>query len=583
MNKNLLWIFLVFISGIHCFAQEPFQSILQNTRSSPYNYWHGTNQSLVLPLDDGGYIIKDYIFQQSDISTTTYDTDYYATARITRFNGCHNKIWSKTIDSTVSNSFLFVRNHQYPGAKAISNLQTSPYPKNYIDLYQGNSSASNNYTYSGVQNNSIISTTDNCFVNCDLMGEGGFDTPPIVTKLDNNGNILWSKKLKRTAPPGKVPVYYSQSCMPTANGGCIVVFIGFNSSVYDTFPVPYISFTKMDKNGNILTANRFTSLVYNSIESGGIENLLKMPGGGFTIYIAGNNYNYDYGFGNGLVRLDSNGNVIWAKYINYHNHTNDYYSYGGANSISDSKGNIYIGGGNGLYADYINQKIAIEKLDIDGKLLWVRYINDSVSLAHRCSINGIGISKDDCLAAVIGYFNDGPYTNDHSFYVKFDANDSFSFAKLIKNSGTNNYYEDYDNVPLQTTADSGYLYLENDYNTNTSVVNYYSLLTKLDKNGKGTCLGKDTTITFYPGEFSTGSLPTYPDSGFSAFNTKTVIKTSNFKENMVCAPGLFPIADLGGDTVICSAKSYTLYVGNENIGARFFVEYRGYYRFNCRD
>jgi len=570
MNKSLIWIAIIFLSGSHCYAQEPFQSIIQNTRNSPYNYWYGSNQSLVLPLSDGGYIIKDYIYPQQSNISSAYDTNYYATARITRFNGCHNKVWSKAIDSTVSNSFLFVRNHQYPGAKASATIITAPYPKNYINLYYGNGVyGGGNFGDAGVQNNSIISTTDNCFVNCDLMAEGGFDTPPIVTKLDHNGNVLWSKKLNRPAPPGKVPVYYSQSCMPIVNGGCMVVFIGFNSSIEDTFPVPYISITKMDKDGNILNASRFTSHIYNSIESGVIENLLKMPGGGFSLYITGNGYNYDYGYGNGLARLDSNGNVIWAKYIdNYQIYYNAYYDYGGGNCVADSKGNMYIGGGSNYYVDYLNQKIPIEKLDINGKPLWIKYINDSISPHQNCAIDGIGISKDDRLAAIVSYFNTGPYPSDHSFYVKFDANDSFSFAKLIKNS-SDNYFNGYNNsTVLQTTADSGYIYLENEYYSDTSALSFYSLLSKLDKNGKGTCLGKDTTITFYPGKFSIGTLPTFPDSGFKAFDTKIAIKTSNFKENMVCAPGLFPIADLGGNTVVCSSNRYTLHIGNENIGAR---------------
>ena len=102
MYKNLALVCLTLFSGVHCFAQEPFQSILQNTNDSTYNYWYGNNESLVLPLDDGGYIVKDYIFPQANNSSSVYDTNYYATARFTRFNACHNKMWSKSIDSTVS-------------------------------------------------------------------------------------------------------------------------------------------------------------------------------------------------------------------------------------------------------------------------------------------------------------------------------------------------------------------------------------------------------------------------------------------------------------------------------------------------
>jgi len=560
MNKFLLWVCFIFISGIHCFGQEPFQSVLQNTRDNHY-YWPGNNGSLVLPLADGGYIVKDIISPSNPINY--YGTNFYATVRITRFNSCHNKVWSKSIDSTITNSFLFVLHYRNPGADPKN--YPAPYPKSYTNLFDGSGAGSSLFSpgESGLIN-TIIATTDDCFVNCDLMGERNFDTPPVVTKFDKNGKVLWSKKLNKTVPSGKVPVYYSQSCIATNNGGCMIVFIGFNSSIYDTFPVPYISITKLDKNGKIIKSGRFFSPVYNSISSGGIGNLLKMPDGGFTIHIGGYYANTNvYGSVIGLARIDSTGKVIWAKYI----YSTGNYEEGG-NSVADSKGNIYVS--MGYDNSYSNSKITIQKFDINGKPLWVKYLNDSISPYHYSSINGIGISKDDLLGAIVEYYSYGAYPGYHSFFVKFDANDSFTFAKQIKNYNAD---YNYDFIPLRTTSDSGFLSLDNnDYTYINNVVTYRILLTKLDKNGKGTCLGKDTTNVFNPGNISSlniSPVPTYPDSGFNIFDTNIVVKTSNFKESMLCAPGLFPIADLGGDTVVCTAKNYTLYVGDENIGAKY--------------
>jgi hypothetical protein len=105
-------------------------------------------------------------------------------------------------------------------------------------------------------------------------------------------------------PNGKIPIYNNLSCIAGSNGSCFVVFTGFNASIYDTYPIPYISITKMDRNGKVVNANRLSGFVYNSIFDEDIENLLKMPDGGFVIHVRG-------GFGSfEFIKLDSNGNFI---------------------------------------------------------------------------------------------------------------------------------------------------------------------------------------------------------------------------------------------------------------------------------
>src|ERR1017187_7870376 len=176
MLQKITRLVLVFLLFGTCFlhAQAPFESIFENTRNSPYNYWYGYNQSQVLPLDDGGYILKDYL------SPPTQDSfNLYSTARITRFNGCHNKVWSKAIDSTINGSLNFVLRYQYPDSSI--HKYPRPYPPTYLsvmsygnggygyNIYNGYSSFYyyshyGYYNYYGYgnqgHNNSIISTTD---------------------------------------------------------------------------------------------------------------------------------------------------------------------------------------------------------------------------------------------------------------------------------------------------------------------------------------------------------------------------------------------------------------------------------------
>ena len=589
MLQKITRLVLVFLLFGTCFlhAQAPFESIFENTRNSPYNYWYGYNQSQVLPLDDGGYILKDYL------SPPTQDSfNLYSTARITRFNGCHNKVWSKAIDSTINGSLNFVLRYQYPDSSI--HKYPRPYPPTYLsvmsygnggygyNIYNGYSSFYyyshyGYYNYYGYgnqgHNNSIISTTDHNLITCDLMGNGHYNALPIVTKLDPNGKIVWTKKLNMPGPNGKIPIYNNLSCIAGSNGSCFVVFTGFNASIYDTYPIPYISITKMDRNGKVVNANRLSGFVYNSIFDEDIENLLKMPDGGFVIHVRG-------GFGSfEFIKLDSNGNFIWAKYGGWNNLNGNFQgsSVSFGRTAVDSKGNIYnlesVGDG-GFYALSQQVRDYIEKIDSSGNPLWLEYINDSISKSRYCNIESIGIGKDNQLAAILTCEYNGSYPNTHSFYVKFDTIGKFNFARLLRNSTNRNYNDYYYNgVSMQPTADSGYLSLNNYYdtiyNTYNSTSNYYSFLTKLDKNGKGSCIGKDTTITFYNSTFVMQNLPAIINTGFAAYDTSIVIKTSNFKEKMLCAPGLFPIADLGGDSLICTAKADTLYAGNENLGAKF--------------
>jgi gliding motility-associated-like protein len=524
MHKSSIWI-LVFINALiigNIHAQEPFQSRIENTRAPIFYGWYNYNQAGVLSLDDGGFIV---------------------TQRLTRFNKCHNKVWCRTIDSVILNSFEFITRYINPYPFQLP----YPYPKTYDNQYSLLGAFGNSM-------NGLAYTSDHYFISAQILPETLNRPVPVIVKLDNNGKTIWSKKLKLPAPIGKIPVYGQILCRAISKGGCVVAFTGYNSSIFDTFPIPYISISKLDKNGNIIKSNTYSGSVYNSMNSGYIENLQEMPNGGFVLFITSD---LEQGVDH-LIRLDSNCNFIWAEKINMSFDNN-----WGNGCATDSKGNIFVYRSS-VGTTFYNKNI-IAKIDSNGIPVWAKYIADSSTNSHILFIKGIGVGKDDRLAAIVNHYNvpTNVYPDYKNFFVRFDDLDSFSFARYL----IQNLPYPFGSVHLKSTKDSGFLFTDNYFDYLKNGWDNLSLF-KVDRDGKSACLGKDTSFVLRSFNLKTAPEKAASGPGFIASDTDLIVNKSNFKEKIICAPHLFPIADLGGDSVICSAKSDTLYAGVENTGAK---------------
>jgi gliding motility-associated-like protein len=509
---GVVLLYSIFIAQ-NIYAQEPFESVITNTYNS-YLGWYGYNQAEVLPLRDNGYLVKDYI------ASTAYTP--LVTARITRFNKCHNKVWCKTLDS-VFNNFG-----------------------------------------SGLYNNnlSLTETSDHCLISCNIMLRGSYGSQVVVTKMDSAGNKIWTRKLYKYVPPNKIAVCSNLNCTSTANGGVLIVFTGYNSSQFDTFPLHFISVTKLDKNGKLFNSSTISGAFNNPADSRIDGELQKMPDGGFLIFLEhpdSKNYIIQH-----VLKIDSNGNFRWVKKMN--NPFNHYgvISYGRASGAIDSKGNIYISGNygtaNNIFVNYI------EKADFNGNPLWFDYILDSLGSMHFFVAGKLGISNDDKIG-VLCHYEYGSNLNyySHVFLRVSDVNDSFLYAKTIKNY---RHFWDYNGSQLHQTVDSGFLLLDNDISYSYS--NNFNNLTllKFDKDGKSPCLEKDSIISFQHTKFTTGYEGAFSDTGFTPVDTLISFKNSRFKEKIICSTRFFPIADISPDTILCAAASYTLYAGAENIGSK---------------
>jgi len=561
MRKLILgFVFTLFIA-VFAYAQEPFRSEIPYTPNGFDDV--ESYLSEVLPLPNGGYIVKDYF---SDPINYYYGTN----ARITRFDKCHNILWCKSIARILTNShgfeFQFLNSHHLG----------SDWLWDYLGVFV---------------NHSIVNTTDDCFISCNIFAGSLNNIPPAIIKFDKNGNTVWQKNLSANIPQGKIPIYGNILCHASTNGGCMVVFEGYNDSSHDIrdapvkSPKPFISVVKMDRNGNVTNSNIIfgpsIGYKYGETYTPYPDCLLKMPDGGYMIHLESAD---NIVFKNDcLIRLDSNGHYKWTKSINFPN-ANYYYNrgyFGGASSTIDFKGNIYSSGLIEYYDPNSHSKTNtrinyIEKIDSGGNPVWFKYLPDTGSYMNS-QIERIGIGTDNSLGAVIRFSKYNTLINKHAFYVRFDSKDSFRFAKLINNdtSGYNNnvggYNEFVGSWQMNGTADSGFLYLKwdyYDYNFNSTTKPKNNELYRFDKDGKSPCLGKDTTIQFFNSTFTTDDEIDSTDVGFTGSDANMTVSDAKLKETVLCAPHLYFHADLGPDQVLCSGTSYILYKGSNNVGCQ---------------
>ena len=255
------------------------------------------------------------------------------------------------------------------------------------------------------------------------FGAGSFDI--FVVKLDSSGNLLWAKTI---GGPEKDESY---SIQQTSDGGYIIVgdTESFGAGYYDIFVV------KLDSSGNLLWAKTIGGQKDDSGYS--IQQTLDK---GYIIT------GYTESFGAGfsdifVVKLDSSGNLLWAKTIGGKG-----YDYGNSIQQTLDRGYIITGETSNSGSKYFLD-IFVVKLDSSGNLLWAKTIGE--------------ISYDDYSNSVYETLDGGYIIAGHTFgfgagnfdvfIIKLDASGSFSWAKTIGGPEKDESYS------IQQTLDGGYI------------------------------------------------------------------------------------------------------------------------------
>ena len=119
-----------------------------------------------------------------------------------------------------------------------------------------------------------------------------------IQKLDALGNVTWSRSY------GGAPFHYVREVLQTPDGG--YVFCGVSGTGAGANDIAVV---KLDAAGNVQWQRAYGG---NSNDFG--HNIALVPTGGFIAYGYKRNYNPDYSLY--AIRLDANGNPVWAREFN---------------------------------------------------------------------------------------------------------------------------------------------------------------------------------------------------------------------------------------------------------------------------
>ncbi|MEO0262457.1 MAG: hypothetical protein ABIM62_01910 [candidate division WOR-3 bacterium] len=177
----------------------------------------------------------------------------------------------------------------------------------------------------------LIKTSDGGYL---LIGEtwsfGGWTSNFLVIKLDQNGNIVWSKAIG-ISYYDDVPLWVEQ----TSDGGFI---IAGRSKIYVQ---PYMQWdpvaVKISSSGDVIWAKRYEMQAFDQANDGA-SSCKQTPDGGYVL--AGSTEIGIYNTRGFLLKLDPNGNLIWGR---------KYRGWDSSNGISyvdiTSDGGYILGGG----------------------------------------------------------------------------------------------------------------------------------------------------------------------------------------------------------------------------------------------
>ncbi|RZL44133.1 MAG: T9SS type B sorting domain-containing protein, partial [Pedobacter sp.] len=257
--------------------------------------------------------------------STGYDS--FALCHTARYDECFNKLWSKT--------FLSKEKANYHG--------------NWFS-------------------EAVTQTLDGGFVIADYHEEVA-NLWPVIHKLDANGKVIWSTKLYFDVPIASATGYGSaEQFIATKDSGVVV----FGNAKFHTPNVEefYYIITKLNKNGTIVWSKKYNlpKLAINcsngAVLSIAPNNVTKLSDEGYLLQLGNAIGNIFPNF----IRLDVDGNIIWGKGVKF-NCTGYNELTSGGDAVEDKTGNIYlIAIKNQIDSFY--EKPTIIKLNKSGNIIW---------------------------------------------------------------------------------------------------------------------------------------------------------------------------------------------------------------------
>ena len=305
---------------------------------------------------------------------------------------------------------------------------------------------------------SIIQSSDGGYVIAgwtSSFGAGYWDI--YVVKLDAGGNVVWAKTI------GGIFGDSAYSIIQSSDGGYVVAGMteiercGTSCYFSDFYVV------KLDSSGNV----EWTKTIDIGPDDEA-RSIIQSSDGGYVV--AGWAWNYEtVGIDTYVVKLDSSGNVEWAKAINLGGW--DY-----ANSITQSSDGSYVIAGR-TYRYGVGSDIYVVKLDAGGNVVWAKTIDrgDDYAWSIIQSSDGGYVVAGFTSNLVIGehyiYFGMG----DPDFYVvKLDSSGNVEWTKTIRMMDYNYAWS------IIQSSDGGYVVAGFAYSFG---IGRYIYVVKLDSSG----------------------------------------------------------------------------------------------------
>jgi uncharacterized delta-60 repeat protein len=400
---------------------------------------------------------------------------------------------------------------------------------------------------------SIQQTSDGGYVITGSTRSVNYDV--FVIKLDSSGNLSWAKTIGGTNSD------FGYSIQQTSDGGYIIT--GYTSSFgagnSDVFVI------KLDSSGNLSWAKTIGGT--NSDFGYSIQ---QTSDGGYII----TGYTSSFGAGGDdvfVIKLDSSGNLSWAKTIGGTNsdlgysiqQTSDggYIITGGSVSFGprysdvfviklDSSGNLSwaktIGGTNGEIGHSIQQTsdggyvitgftesfgagnldVFVIKLDSSGNLSWAK------TIGGRYFDLGRSIQQtSDGGYVITGFTESFGAGNSDVFVIKLDSSGNLSWAKTI--GGTD--FEEGNSI--QQTSDGGYIITGYTYSFGAG--NYDVFVIKLDSSGNSlgcSSVGFISPIVFSPSPTVYSPSPAVFSPSTTVYSYPPSISSQNPSIIFQCSP-----------------------------------------------